>query len=157
MNMLLIASLLLAGAEPAQTSVYTGDLAKCLVAKTSDNDRLTLVKWIFAAISASPKVADMTHVDDAGRETHNRQVAALFNRLIAVDCRAEAVAGIRYEGQPALEGAFGTLGQVAMRDLMNEDRVSASVAQMGELAQTPELHAVLKEAGIKTPPAQAKE
>ncbi|WP_448500956.1 hypothetical protein [Sphingomonas sp.] len=147
------AILLIATIPPAGSNqIYSADLSKCLVAKTTETDKVGLVRWIFASISASPQVADMASITAEERSQFQRRTGELFARLIGRDCRSEAVAALRYEGPLTFETAFGMLGQVAMRDLMGDAAVAASMADMAKFADTPEIKAVLREAGIFQPP-----
>lgn len=134
-----------------QPAVYTADLSKCLVEKTTEADKVQLVKWIFASVSASPQVANMARITPDERTAYQRRAGALFDRLMTVDCRKEAVAALRYEGVGAIESGFGVLGGVAMRGLMGDPAVSASIGDMAATTSTPALEAVLREAGITAP------
>lgn len=134
-----------------QPPVYTADLTKCLVEKTTEADRVQLVKWIFASVSASPQVADMTRITAAERTAYQRRAGELFNRLMTVDCRKETVAALRYEGIRTIESGFGVLGGVAMRGLMSDPAVTASMGEMATSTTTPALEAVLREAGLSVP------
>lgn len=148
--MIAIALVALLGAVQ-QPQVYSADLSKCLVEKTTEADRVQLIKWLFASVSASPQVADMTRITDAERTAYQRRAGELFNRLMTVDCRKETVAALRYEGIRTIESGFSVLGGVAMRGLMSDPAVTASMGEMATSTTTPALKAVLREAGITGP------
>lgn len=136
------------GATPAQASVYSDDLGKCLVAKTSDADRAGLVKWIFVAVSANPAVRDMAHVSPAQRDAAPRQAAALMQRLLATDCRPATVAALRYDGTEAIANAFRLLGEVAMRGLMSAPPAVAELQTLDRHADQATWEALGAEAGL---------
>jgi hypothetical protein len=143
----------LAMAQPAAASVYSDDLGKCLVAKTSDQDKIALVQWIFVAISASNTVKDMASITPQRREVHIRAVAALFDRLLEVDCRSETIAAVKYDGADAIKISFGLLGQVATKLLMTDPAVDSSVGEFTKYIDAGKLAAVLAEGGLRAPPA----
>jgi hypothetical protein len=148
-----------APASFAHAGIYADDLSKCLVKSTSRQDQNELVVWVYLSMSAHPLVQPYAKVDEAQRDASNRKAAAQFERLLTKDCRAEAVAALKYEGASAIEPAFGTLGQVAMRGLMGDAAVQKSMSSLGTYADTPALRAMLADAGMpvkdekKAPPA----
>jgi hypothetical protein len=117
-------------APPAQASVFTDDLSRCLVIKTSESDKLTLVRWIFSAIAGADGVKDLTKVNEQQRETLARESAEIFTRLITKDCRTETGAAIKNDGAKAVETSFGVLGEIAMQGLMGDESV---VKNMGRV------------------------
>jgi hypothetical protein len=115
---------LLAGA--AHAGVYSDDMGKCLVSATSQADKTNLVRWIFATAALHPEVASIASVSQEERGRMDRDIAALFERLVTEDCREEAREAIRYEGMnTAFESSFALLGKVAMQELMTDPNVSA--------------------------------
>lgn len=149
-----MATLALAAAPAGQNEPYTADLSKCLVAKTSEADRTDLIKWVFASISASPAVADMTNLTPAQRLDHHRRIGQMFTRLMTQDCRKETVVAIKYEGLSTIEKSFRVLGEVAMRGLMSDPAVTASFGEMATFFDQSALEAVGREAGLPIPAAK---
>lgn len=82
---------------------------------------------MFAVITASPKVADLSEVTPARRDEFSKQTGALMTRLLTVDCRAEAVAAIKARGETAIKSSFGVLGQSAMEGLMQDPAVAKAM------------------------------
>lgn len=107
-------------------------LSTCMIAHTTEADRTTLVRWIFAMLSASPKIEDMSKVTAAQRDGFSKQAGALMTRLLTVDCRPQAVDAIKTQGQKAMEKGFGLLSGAAVEDLMKDPAVSR--AMLGILA-----------------------
>ena len=114
----------------SSAGVYTDDLTKCIVAKTSPDDRITLVKWVFIAMSRHPAVASMTKVTESDTATANEAAAALFTNLMTVNCADATRSAMKYEGVAAIQSAFSVLGQVAMGDLMSDPGVGSVLAQL---------------------------
>src|SRR6476659_3954083 len=82
----------------ASAGVFTDDLSRCTIQKTSDADKTDLMRWMFASATRDPALASMTTLTQAQRDEINKTMAGIYNRLILVDCRAEAIAAIKNEG-----------------------------------------------------------
>src|SRR5579863_5748972 len=87
---------------PAPASVYSDDLGKCLVAQTSNDDRVLLIQWMFSALSAHPAVHPLSAITPEQKQEFNQKVAALFLRLMAESCHKEAVDALKYDGTSAV-------------------------------------------------------
>ena len=97
-------------AAPAHAGPFSDDLGRCLVANSSDADRVGLVQWMFASLSAHPDVAPLANISAERRTQLDRQTGTLFQRLVTVACRKQAVATMKYEGSAGLQGSFQVLG-----------------------------------------------
>jgi hypothetical protein len=153
---MMLGAVLASLAPAAQAGVYSDDLAKCLVAKTTEADKAQLMQWIFAAMSASPAVSSMTSLSPKQREEMNRKGAALFSRLLIADCRSETVTALKYEGQNSIEPSFKVLGEVAMTGLMRDPAVTRELDQLSTFFDTTKLEALVKEAGLAVEPEKSK-
>lgn len=133
----LVAAAALAVAVPFAPSAlagpYTDDLSKCLVAKTTSDDKNRLMAWVFAAIALNPSVAPMASVTPAQRTAINADMARLFEALMTDTCRGEAQAAVKYEGKSAIEASFTVLGQVAGRELFASPAVAQGLAELDSL------------------------
>ncbi|HET8534930.1 MAG TPA: hypothetical protein VFL74_05210, partial [Sphingomicrobium sp.] len=67
--------LILACAVPADAGVFTDDLSRCVVQKTTDADRTLLVKWMFAAETKNPALSGMASLSQADRDKLNAGAA----------------------------------------------------------------------------------
>ena len=151
----LLAAGMAAGA-PATASTFSDNLSKCLVDQSTEGDKTALVQWVFSAISAGPAVKSMSNVTAAQRLEFNRTAARLFVRLITVDCRAQTLEAIKFDGPSVIESSFGTLGQVAMRGLMADPKVMVELEQLGEFMDAPALAKLGEEAGIRVKTEKTK-
>ena len=104
-------------ASPSFAGVFTDDLSRCLVEKTTAQDKTALVQWIFVAMAQHPSVASMTKITAAQVDQHNKAAGELFMRLLTETCVDSARKAIKNEGAAAIQGAFGVLGQSAAGDL----------------------------------------
>ena len=125
---------------------YTDELSKCLVNSTTAADKTLLVEWMFATASLHPAVQSVATVSDSTRDTLNRALAGVVQRLLTVSCKSEARLAIKYEGNGALEASFGILGQVAARELFGDPKVSAGVSAFGQYMNAEELQKALQPA-----------
>ncbi len=137
----------LTASVPAAAQDRSG-LSECLIAKTSPDDRLLLIKWIFAVISASPQVKDLSAVTPAQRDALSKQAGGVFSRLVTVDCRAQAVESLKQNGDTALEKAFGTLGEYSMEGLVKDPAVGSAMVGLLAGVDITEWAKVQVEAGI---------
>jgi hypothetical protein len=115
-------------AGASQAGVYQDDFVRCLVAKTTQSDRQAFVRWIFTSMSANAEIKDLSTVTEAQRTAATEVTSHLIQRLIFTDCRTQAVAAVRYEGQTAFVAGFEMVGKVAMGDLMADPAVAVSLS-----------------------------
>ena len=111
---------------------YTDDLSKCMVAATSDKDRGDLVEWIFFSLSLNPKISPYAQVTPSQRETADRNLAALFEKLVAESCSTQTKQAIKYEGTRAFEESFKMLSQVAAQEMFSDPAVTAGTSNFAE-------------------------
>lgn len=133
----------------AWAGVYADDLGKCLVKSSSPDDQLALVKWIYSAMSTHPAVKPYSNFTPNQVAALNKNAGLLFQRLLTVDCRTEAVAALKYEGAPAFQSSFSLLGQIAMRSLMTEPHVAQNFANFAKGLDNKKMKELYAEAGLK--------
>src|SRR3970040_361951 len=118
-------SLALLASHSAFAGPYSDEMAKCLVASTSEADKNFLVKWMFAAAALHPAVKSISSISDAQRNELNVKTA------------------IKYEGQSTIESAFQVLGQVAARGLFSDPNVNGFIAQLGNHIDKQKMESVI--------------
>jgi hypothetical protein len=122
----LIAVAVLAGAPVHGQS--QSDLARCLADNTSGKDRKELAKWVFLAMAAHPEIKPHASSDiDQVSERSQRFMAATLTRLVVEACPAQTKEAVKQGGAAAMETAFQALGQLAMQELMTNEKVRASM------------------------------
>ena len=107
-------------------------LSACLKSSATPDDRRVLVQWIFSAIAAHPDLEPMSRLDAPQRAKLETQAAAIFERLIAVDCTVPARQTILAEGSEGFGNAFKTLGELAMGGVVENPSVQAGMSRLGE-------------------------
>ncbi len=122
----------------------TDALGSCLADNTSGKDRKTLARWVFIAISAHPAIKDASAVTASMRDDADRDMASLVMDLLAGRCPAETAHAVRQDGPKSLEGAFESLGKLAMVELMSNPEVAESISSYAKHLDTDRLDSILK-------------
>lgn len=129
----------------ATAGVYTDDLSKCLVSKTTSEQKATLVNWMFAAMSLNPSVANYVSIPEAKRKEFNVNMAKLFESLITVTCKPEMQLAVKYEGDGALAASFNVLGQVAGRELFSNPEVAKGMSELDKYIDKDKIKAAISQ------------
>ncbi len=127
-----VAAVMLAASIPASAGPYTDELSRCLVEKTTPDDKSALVQWIFVAMSQHPTVAPMTKVTRDDVDKHNKAVADLFMQLVTDRCVETSRKAIQNEGIAAIQQSFQVLGQAAAGELFTNPEVADMMAGFGK-------------------------
>jgi hypothetical protein len=129
----------------AHAGQYTEALSQCLVKSATPADRTALIVWIYGAISAHPDIKAYSAMTAAQHTEVSKTAAALFQRLMTVDCRAQSVGALKYEGTSAFSSAFETLGRVAMEGLVANPDVSREMGALDGFIDKSKLEALGRE------------
>ena len=105
---------------------FTDDFAKCLVTKTTNQEKTDLVKWIYVTISFHPQLSQMSNLTAEDVEMANIRVADYMTNVFAYKCNDELNQAIKYEGEESVFYAFELLGELAMGELMQDQGVTAA-------------------------------
>lgn len=140
-------TLAIGAAGAVHAGPYADELGKCLVAKSTDADRTQLVVWLFEEMSVHPAVKPLTNVSDAQRTDGRKAAAALIQRLLTEDCRAQTADALRNEGPASLQTSFTAMGQVAMASLMKDPSVAASTQQIAQYLDVSKFAALMNDPG----------
>jgi hypothetical protein len=123
---------------------YSDDLSKCLVGATTNEEKGTLVKWIFSIAALHPAVSSVSAVNDKQRTDLNKATASLFETLLADRCKKQTQDAVKYEGTNTIQEAFGVLGQAAMMELFTNDAVAGGLQEFAQYVDEKKLSTVLK-------------
>ena len=110
----------------AYAGPFTDDFAKCLVTKTTNQEKKDLVKWIYVTISFHPQLNQMSNLNAEDVEMANIRVADYMTNVFAYKCNDELNQAIKYEGEESVFYAFELLGELAMGELMQDEGVTAA-------------------------------
>jgi len=133
------AALALLSMSPAFAGVYSDDLTRCLVDKSTLEEKTSLVQWIFVAMSRHPSVSPMTKITADDVEKYNKVAAELLTHLLTETCVEPAKKTIKYEGAAALQSAFQVLGQVAAGELFSNPEVAGVMGGLDKYLDTKKL------------------
>jgi hypothetical protein len=147
-DVVLVALVVVLGfARGAFAGPYSDDLSKCLVGSTTNEEKGTLVKWIFSIAALHPAVSSVSAVDATQRTDLNKATASLFETLLTDRCKKQARDAVKYEGTNTIEEAFGVLGQAAMMELFTNEQVSSGLQEFASHVDVEKLNPVLKASG----------
>ena len=105
---------------------FTDDFSKCLVTKTTNQEKTDLVRWIYVTISFHPQLSQMSNLTAEDVEMANIRVADYMTNVFAYKCNDELNQAIKYEGEESVLYAFELLGELAMGELMQDQGVAAA-------------------------------
>lgn len=125
---------------------YADEMGKCLVEKTSPEDRAVLVQWMFSLMARHPDVQPLSAITSQQRDALTASAGQLFNRLLLESCRTQTQQAFQNEGPRTIEYAFRILGEVAMRGLMGNPSVVEGLKDLGKSMDEKKLDALIQSA-----------
>lgn len=125
---LMLAAVLLATCGATHAGIYTDDLSRCLIEKSTSEDKIKLVKWMFTAMALHPAVQGLSSVSAQDREAANKAMAELMVDLLTVKCVDQAKKAVQYEGPVAIQTSFQLFGQIAGKELFSNPNVAAGLS-----------------------------
>lgn len=128
--------------SPAFAGVFTDDMSRCLVEKTTLEDKTALVQWIFVAMSRHPSVVSLTKVTEDDIKLSNQRAGALFMKLLTESCVDVTKKAIKAEGPIAIQVSFQVLGQAAVGELFTSTEVSKVMAGLDQYLDSKKLEAL---------------
>lgn len=126
---------------PAHAGIHADDLSRCLAERSTTADKLTLVKWMFSASARHPAVKEIASITPAQSRQISKDTAEMFVRMLSEVCQEETRRAVKYEGEIAIQLAFGVLGQVAGQELFSTPEVTESLAELERYVDTDKLEA----------------
>jgi hypothetical protein len=119
-------------ALPAIAGSDTDALATCLADNTTGKDRKDMARWVFVGMSAHPEIRSLSNVTEKDRDELDKTMAALLTKLIVKNCPSQAKTAMQNEGNAAFQAAFGTIGKLAMQELMSNTEVNSSFSRFSK-------------------------
>ena len=103
---------------------FTDDLTRCLIINTTDRDKISLINWIWFAMSVHPDIAKnmRSQILHEEKEIADKKVAYMISNLFLEKCKDETSKAFKYEGDEAI-GSFKTLGELSMSTLLQNNQV----------------------------------
>ncbi|HET8870925.1 MAG TPA: hypothetical protein VFM48_10785 [Aquabacterium sp.] len=114
--------------QPQPTSTQASEqLSNCFADNTTGKDRKELARWIFLSISIHPSIRDLSAADNQIRIEADKSMARIVSALFSERCTATMRDTLSTEGSEGVSKAFRSLGELAMRELMTNPEVNASM------------------------------
>jgi len=105
---------------------FTDEFAKCIVMKTTTQEKTDLVRWIYVTMSFHPQLMDLSNLTADDVEMANIRIADYMTNVFAYKCNEELNMAIEYEGEESVYYAFELLGEIAMTEILEDEGVSAA-------------------------------
>ena len=102
-------------------------LAQCVSLKTTGADRILTARWLFAVMSKSPQIVDLSAVTAERTRELNQSFAGLLTRIVTKDCVNEVRPIAAGKVKDAFEQVGAALGETAMTELMSGKEVDKEV------------------------------
>jgi len=117
-------------APAVMSSEYSDNLSECLLISTTEEDKNSLVRWMFTSIALYPALEEVADISLASREQANREMAELIVKLLARSCYSETRLALQNEENSALVASFSVFGQLAAASLFSAPNVAADLASI---------------------------
>ena len=111
----------------SQASQYSNEFANCLMQKTTDRDKIVLVRWAFSALAHHSALRDEFNIPKSKFTKHEIAVADYVQYILGTVCFKETKNVLRYEGDEAFLKGFELLGEIAFLSLTNETAVAEAL------------------------------
>ena len=95
-------------------------------------------------MSAHSTIEPFLNISQKDIEKTNKFVGKLFTRLLTEDCPDEANSTYKIGGSTAFEYAFGTAGELAMREITTEPRVNEALRAFEKYADQNKINEVFE-------------
>src|SRR6202051_3641542 len=133
----------------ASGGTFADTLATCMIHHMTQQENSLFIQWVFGALAAHPEVSALASMSDSQYESIAHGFASTTERMLTTQCRSEAIAAIRHEGNVSIQLAFQRVGQDSARQLMSNPQVNARMATYGKYLDTEKLNALGAEAAKK--------
>ena len=115
----------------SQAGPFSDQMARCIVDKTTQPEKIMFMQWLYAGMSKHPNLAGMSTISDSQGIRFSQLTADIVIDLMTDRCGHETKQAMRYEGENAAASAFKILGQVAMKELMVDQDVNSFISGLG--------------------------
>jgi len=129
--------------NPALAATATESMGNCMADSMSGKERKQMVQWIFMTMAAHPDIKKFSRMTEQDQIDTNKTMAALFTRLITIDCVEQVQQATKQDGPEAFRGAFEMIGKLAMQDLMSDKDVTKSITSFQKYLEKDKFNAAL--------------
>lgn len=103
-------------------------LGQCMVDSTTGYDRIAVARWMLGAMASAPQMKGLVTVDAAQKIEADKRMAAIFTRLMTVDCATQARPLFKAKNREGFEAAGGALGKIAVQELLANAETAKALA-----------------------------
>lgn len=125
-------------------SADTQALGTCLTDSLNGKERKLLVKWIYFAMANHPELKANSKISEADRVNSDKATGELITRLFVQDCPEEAKLAQKSDPM-AVQKAFEFVGQVAMGELMTNEKVISGISTYVQYTDQNKINALFVE------------
>ena len=111
----------------SQAGQFSDEFANCLMQKTTDRDKIVLVRWAFSALAHHSALRDEFNIPKSKFTKHEIAVADYVQYILGTVCFKETKNVLKYEGDEAFLKGFELLGEIAFLSLTNETAVAEAL------------------------------
>jgi hypothetical protein len=121
---------------------HANDLGTCMVDSLNGKERKQLAKWMFFGIAAHPEISVYSRATPHDIEESDQLVGRLFTRVLTEDCPTELREAAKSNSR-AIEKSFELVGQVAMQELITNEKVANAISSYARYLNQEKIDAVL--------------
>ena len=125
--------------------VYTNDLIKCVVQKTTKTEFSLLKKWIFFAFSSDKELKSYVNISEKDKLLVNQLMGKYITDILTSRCKKEFETAYKYEGKYAISKTFRYLGEIAGGSVMNSYEVQNYIKEFAQYIDANKFEKILKE------------
>lgn len=119
----LMATALLGAVQIANAGPTVDQLSNCLERSTTTADKTTVMQWTFVALSAHPDLKAYSNVSAQQKESLDKNLASVLQRILVEQCSAQTKAVIQADGIQAVGESFQQLGQITGEEIVKNTEV----------------------------------
>ena len=102
-------------------------LSNCLTMRSTGEDHVNLAAWVVVALASAPQLAGIADIEPGTKDELDKRTAAIFTRLMTVDCLAEAKPLAQARNSEGFQEAGRALGRIAMQEVLGNPRAAESL------------------------------
>ena len=126
-KLILILILIIFNQTTSQAGQYSNNFANCLMQKTTERDKVVLVRWAFSAMAHHSALKEEFNIPKSKFTKHEIAVADYVQYILGTVCFKETKNVLKYEGDEAFLKGFELLGEIAFLSLTNETAVAQAL------------------------------
>lgn len=120
----LMATILLGVVQIANAGPTVDQLSNCLERSTTTADKTTVMQWTFVALSAHPDLKAYSNVSAQQKESLDKNLASVLQRILVEQCSAQTKAVIQAEGLEAVGNSFQGLGRSTGEEILKNPEIN---------------------------------